>query len=317
MTQPSSAIGATARSQRHRADMPARRGRPQPGGQAPQPPRSIAFLPERRWPSAGTTADRRPDSRLPPSPRLRRAGPPPVTIDNPPALRATGAAASSTTAVSLPSTTRWMRSQVAGGTRDRLAAGTSARSSTTSVQTPDWTMRLSDLRARSIVRSSSVPGPETARRPGTQAGSTAAAVFDSACPRTHSNCGNSMPQAAAVIGSNRSKVSISATHSPRRLAAASAAQARLVRPDDTGPTTSDTCPRGTPPRTAASRAACSKGASPGVAAGVTEVRVRSRFRVRSRACTASRADGEDVMCFRLLFDIAPHISETKPKVKPM
>ena len=205
----------------------------------------------------------------------------PSAIDNPPALRDTGIEASSTTAVSLPSMMRWMRSHVARGMRDNPTAETSMRSSTTIVHTPDCTMRFSALMARSMVRSSSVPGPETPRTPGTHAGSTALAVFDSACPRTHNTCGRAMPAAAPASGSKRSKVSTSAVHSPRAVAAASAAQARLVRPDDCGPTISESCPRGIPPRSTWLMAAEGNGAIAGVCAGITEVSVRSSLRARN------------------------------------
>ena len=183
----------------------------------------------------------------------------PITIDRPPELRATGWAARMTTAVSLPSMARSMRNQVAAGNRRSACAGTSIKSMTTSVHTPDCTTRLSDLIARSITRSTNVPGPLTARTPGSHAGSMATAVFDTAWPRTHSRRGSTMPQAAAVGGSKRSKVSIRATVSPRRVAAASAAHTNPVRPDEAGPTTSDTCPRGKPPASPRSRASTSSG----------------------------------------------------------
>ena len=110
----------------------------------------------------------------------------------PAALRASGIGAINTHAVSLPSMTRSTRSHVVIGIRRNPTRGTSATSRTTAVQTPDCRTRLSALSARSIVRSSIVPGPSTARAPGSHAGSTAAAVLDSACPRTQSNRDNSM-----------------------------------------------------------------------------------------------------------------------------
>ena len=77
----------------------------------------------------------------------------------PPALRASGTGPSSRHAVSVPSTTRCSRSQVVSGTRRMPASGTSAQSKTTAVHTPDCRTRLSAFSARSIVRSSNVPGP--------------------------------------------------------------------------------------------------------------------------------------------------------------
>ena len=195
-----------------------------------------------------------------------------------------------TTAVSRPSMARSMRNQVEAGNRRSACAGTSIRSIATSVHTPDWTTKFSDLIARSITRSTNVPGPLTARTPGSQAGSMATAVFDTAWPRTHSRRGSTRPQAAAVGGSKRSKVSIRATVSPRRVAAANAAHTSPVRPDEAGPTTSDTCPRGKPPASPRSRASTSSGetASSPRRSGMAEVRVRSRFRSRSRASTVAR-----------------------------
>ena len=90
-----------------------------------------------------------------------------------------------------------------------------------------------------------------------------------------------MPAAAPASGSKRSKVSTSAVHSPRAVAAASAAQARLVRPDDCGPTISESCPRGIPPRSTWLTAAEGNGAIDGACAGITEVSVRSSLRARS------------------------------------
>ena len=65
------------------------------------------------------------------------------------------------------------------------------------------------------------------------------------------------------------------------MAAASAAQARLVRPDDCGPTISESCPRGIPPRSTWLMAAEGNGAIAGACAGITEVSVRSSLRARN------------------------------------
>jgi hypothetical protein len=191
-------------------------------------------------------------------------------------------------------------------------AGTSIRSIATSVQTPDCTTRLSDLMARSMTRSMNVPGPFTARTPGSQAGSMATAVLETACPRTHNNRESRIPHACAVGGSKRSNVSISATDSPRSVAAASAAQARLVRPDEDGPTTSDTWPRGNPPDSARSSVSVPKAAtaSSPSRSGNVEVSVRSSFRSRRRASTAARA-----AIFTSISLNLRHYNEQKAKVK--
>ncbi len=175
------------------------------------------------------------------------AGESPITIERPPALRATGIALRIKTAVSLPSIARSMRNHVDAGKRRSAFAGTSIRSRTTSVQTPDCTTRLSDLMARSITRSMNVPGPFTARTPGSHAGSIATAVLETACPRTHNSRDNS--NAARVRRGRIETVEcIDQGHGfAACVAAPSAAQARLVRPDDAGPDTSDTWPRGNPP----------------------------------------------------------------------
>jgi hypothetical protein len=184
---------------------------------------------------------------------------------------------------------RWMRSQVDRGTRASPEPGASMRSTTTNVHTPDCTTRFSALMARSIVRSRSVPGPVTLRTPGTQAGSMALAVFDSACPRTPNTCGSTTAAAAADAGSKRSKVSMSATHSPRDVAAESPAHARLVRPDEAGPTISDTSPRGSPPPSTRLRAGPVNGALASGRADIVEVSVRSSLRARSNAWTGPAA----------------------------
>ena len=53
--------------------------------------------------------------------------------------------------------------------------------------------------------------------------------------RTHSSRSNSTPAAAADCGSRASLASTSAQHSPRRVAAASAASSKVVRPEEAGP----------------------------------------------------------------------------------
>ena len=118
---------------------------------------------------------------------------------------------------------------------------------TTTGHTPDCSTRLSAFSARSTVRSTIVPGPSTVRTPGSHTGSTAPPVFEMAWPRTHSRRSRSRPQATADSGSKRSKVSMSATVSPRRVAAAIHRHTTVVRPDEGGPTTSDSCPAGSPP----------------------------------------------------------------------
>ena len=266
---------------------------------------------------SGTALAVAPDAIVPSTPDVI-ALPAPVAIDRPPALRAIGVAARSSRATSVPSTTRCNRSHVDRGIRVSACRGASMRSSTTIVHTPDCATRLKALIARSSVRSSSVPGPCTLRSPGIQAGSRMPLVLDKAWPRTHSRRDNSTPAAAAGSGSKRSKVSMSATHSPRAVAAASAAHPRLVRPEDTGPCSSDICPRGRPPPRPRLTVSIAKDATASPGAGPSEVSVRSSFRARSKVWTAwSLWGAEDaraviVSPFVLLF--ADH-SETKANVK--
>jgi hypothetical protein len=65
--------------------------------------------------------------------------------------------------------------------------------------------------------------------------------------RTHSSRSNSIPASAADRGSSASLASTSTQHSPRRVAAASAASSKVVRPDEAGPQISVRHPRGKPP----------------------------------------------------------------------
>ncbi len=214
----------------------------------------------------------------------------PVMIVIPPALLASGVGAMSRQAVSLPSMTRSTRSHVLGGICRSAVSGTSARSSATAVHTPDCSTRFNALSARSMIRSSNVPGPPTARLPGSQAGSTALAVFERACPRTHKSRVRSRPQAAPDAGSKRSNVSMRATGSPRWVAAPNQAHMRLVRPDETGPTTSDSWPRAMPPSSAASSVATWQAMthSPGGRTGTALVNVRSSLRARSNDSSTVR-----------------------------
>src|SRR5688572_9224241 len=207
---------------------------------------------------------------------------------------------------------RSMRNQVEAGRRRRAVAGTSMKSITTIVHTPDCTTRFKALMARSMTRSRKVPGPLTARTPGSHAGSIAPVVFDTAWPRTHNRRDSSRPHACAVGGSKRSNVSISATDSPRSVAAANAAQATLVRPDDDGPTTSDTWPRGSPPESARSKASVPSAATASSPrrSGKVEVSVRSSFRSFRRASTAALA-----AIFTSISLNFRYYSEVKAKVK--
>jgi len=65
--------------------------------------------------------------------------------------------------------------------------------------------------------------------------------------RTHSNRSNSTPAAVADCGSRVSLASTTTQHSPRRVAAASAASSNVVRPEEAGPQISVRQPRGRPP----------------------------------------------------------------------
>lgn len=138
--------------------------------------------------------------------------------------------------------------------------------------------------ARSMARSSSPASapapPETGR---------AASAAPSERPRTQSSRDQARPDEAADSGSKRSSVSTSATSSPRRVAAAIADTASQVRPDEHGPTISDTCPRGNPPFSRSSSVPTPVAAIASAFAGtrgVDEVSVTSSLRVL-RSCSRS------------------------------
>ena len=123
------------------------------------------------------------------------------------------------------------------------------------------------------------------------------------CPRIQSRRSKSIPAADAEETSSMSSASTSATNSPRAIAAFNSCRSTLVRPDERGPTSSDTWPRGNPPpnrasmspRFVAATASSSDCTWPGDHAGVS---VRSSLRVRSSASSSARA--RDAM-FRLMF----------------
>ena len=135
------------------------------------------------------------------------------------------------------------------------------------------------------------------------------------CPRTHSSRSSTTPAAWADSTSSMSSASISATSSPRPVPAASNRSRTLVRPDDRGPASSDSCPRGNPPPRRASNAVMPVGATtasfspgspkspewPGETAAASDnavVRVRSRRRARSSDSRSGRASG---IVFRFIF----------------
>ena len=145
--------------------------------------------------------------------------------------------ADSSASVSLPSTPRCSRIHVVNGRRAMARDGTSARSSTTTPNPPALQHETEGL-DRAIERcaprrSSRARWPARRLRRWPRPGATGS------CPRAQSRCDSSMPAAAPDGGSNRSSASTSATISPRRVAAASVAHSTAVRPEDAGPTISD------------------------------------------------------------------------------
>jgi len=98
--------------------------------------------------------------------------------------------------------------------------------------------------------------------------------------RTHKSRSNSTPAAAADCGSRASLASTTAQNSPRRVAAASAANNKVVRPEEAGPQISVRHARGRPP-VSASMAAMPLGTISGVGrtanreAGVTPASLAS------------------------------------------
>ena len=117
--------------------------------------------------------------------------------------------------------------------------------------------------------------------------------------RTHNSRSNSTPAAAADCGSRASLASTSAQHSPRRVAAASAASSKVVRPEEAGPQISVRQPRGRPPvRTsiatipldtisgAGRTANCEAGVTP---ASLASLEVEAEWKNRSRKSSLRRA----------------------------
>ena len=154
----------------------------------------------------------------------------------------------------LPSTIFAMRSQVVNGNARSAGAGTSARSNATMPKLPACSTRVVAFSAR-------------------------AASPVSRIQRTRER---SSPAAPADTGSNRSVVSTSATSSPRAAAAASAWHSTAVRPDDRGPTISESCPRANPPPSAASTTGRPVEARSSGDRGIdVSVSVTSSFRARS------------------------------------
>ena len=108
------------------------------------------------------------------------------------------------------------------------------------------------------------------------------------CPRTHSTRARSIPAVCPNTGSKLSNVSISATTSPRWVAAASNAQITLARPEERGPITSERCPRGSPPPSSSSRRSRPVCASRSTGMGRAEAMVPSSFRVRRSDSSRAR-----------------------------
>ena len=125
---------------------------------------------------------------------------------------------------------------------------------------PACSTRLNALSARSMVRSTS---PSAAADRHTAHTHPRQAPIGDRRPIRSSTWPAPEPTARATgrrrrptsdATSSRSKVSTSATSSPSRVAAAMSCRASVVRPDDRGPTISDSCPRGMPLRRWASSA---------------------------------------------------------------
>ncbi len=109
--------------------------------------------------------------------------------------------------------------------------------------------------------------------------------------RTHSSRSNSIPASAADCGSRASLASTSTQHSPRRVAAASAASSKVVRPEEAGPQISVRQPRGRPPVSASIAAMpletiSAAGRTANREAGVTPASLAS---VKSRKSSLRRA----------------------------
>ena len=151
--------------------------------------------------------------------------------------------------------------------------------------------------------------------PGSRLRSSSFVGRGSRSPRTQSSRSRSIPAAAADATSRRSNVSTNAAISPRRVDAAIICSTSVVRPDECGPTISESWPRGTPPRRQASSAATSVAitadASRRSSGGSAVVSVRSSFRAAKRRFQASER------CIRHMFASRRKYSETlSPRVKP-
>ncbi len=126
--------------------------------------------------------------------------------------------------VGVCSTARRKRNHVVSGMRRAACGGRSPRSSTISPKPP-----LSS--SRSVARRSC----------------SRHFCGEFSPQRTHSSRSNSIPAAAADCGSRASLASTTAQNSPRPVAAASAANSKVVRPEEAGPQISVRQPRGRPP----------------------------------------------------------------------
>ena len=132
----------------------------------------------------------------------------------------------------MPSIIRWRRSHVLSGNRRTSQAGIPARSRTTNSKMPE---------------PSSVPTAATAlARPRGARGS----------PRNHNSRASSTPAAEAEAGSRRSAGSTHAARTPSPVERATRERTSPVRPEEEGPCTSETCPRGMPPCSNASTLDC-------------------------------------------------------------
>ena len=151
----------------------------------------------------------------------------------PPSCAPSARGPTSTHAVWLPSTIRCSRSHVVNGSRRSASAGASATSNTTRPKLPACSTSVSArdrLLERALVQIAAQPGIRRRRGRGSRAAD-------------RDRCRPPPPTRRRTCRAHRR----APTSSPRAVAAASICSSRLVRPDDRGPTSSDSWPRGNPP----------------------------------------------------------------------
>src|ERR1700691_358540 len=150
----------------------------------------------------------------------------PSLINKEEQLPAMGCRSTASSTVGVCSTARRKRNQVVNGMRRAAGSGRSPRSRAINPKPP-----LSSSRSE-------------ARRTCSR---RCSAGHEFSPQRPHSNRSHSTLAAATDCGSRASLASTSAQNSPRRVAAASAASNKVVRPEEAGPQISVRQPRGRPP----------------------------------------------------------------------